>query len=127
MDNIRIQMNIYYDPEDIINVKHNIKQDVFNRMGDNNKEDIYNAIEMFVGTSEDATIDICDKITSLVDDLSIKDLSSYLSVDIGSLEFDNNESYECNYTMLAYLIDVEFDCEKLLNDYNKIYEECERA
>ena len=108
MEKIKISMNVYYDPNEIINKFTDIKQDVFDRMEVNDCHDLYDGIEAI------SDEDIFDTIESFIERTTIEELKPFISVNEDSIRFDNSESYECDYVSLAYLIDITLDIEKML-------------
>lgn len=108
MGKIKFSMNVYYDCDEIIKEPTNIKQDVFDRMEINDYHDLYNGIEEI----EDEGI--FNAIEDFIEKSTIEELKPFISVDEDSIRFDKYESYECDYELLAYLIDVTFDIGKIL-------------
>ena len=108
MEKIKFSMNVYYDADDIINKPTNIQQDVFDRMEVNDYQDLYNGIEEIEDES------IFYDIEKFIEKSTIEELKPFISVDENSIRFDKSESYECDYEILAYLIDVTLDIEKML-------------
>ena len=108
MDKIKFSMNVYYNVNEINKKNTNVQEDVLNRMGENDCQDLYNGIEQI----EDE--DIYDILGNFIENSTIEQLKQVISVDEDSLRFDKTETYECDYEWLAYLVDVTFDIEKVL-------------
>ena len=108
MEKIKFSMNVYYDADEIIKEHTNITQDVFDRMAVNDCHDLYDGIEV-IGDE-----DIFDTIEGFIDKSTIEELKPFISVDEGSIRFDKSETYECNYELLAYIVDVRLDVGKIL-------------
>ena len=108
MEKIKFSMNVYYDADEIIKEHTNITQDVFDRMETNDYQDLYNGIEEI----EDERV--FDTIEGFIEKSTIEELEPFISVDENSIRFDKSESYECDYELLAYIVDVTLDVEKIL-------------
>lgn len=106
---MKIKMNIYYDPNDLIRNKQNITNDVFNRFEENNCQDIYN----YLYSIEDE--DIEEAAQNFLDNMSIEEIKKYVTVDEDSVQYDDYETSECDYEMFAYLVTIDFDIDKLIN------------
>ena len=108
MEKVKFSMNVYYDADEIIKEPTNITQDVFDRMAVNDCHDLYDGIEA-IGDE-----DIFDIIERFITKSTIEELEPFISVDENSIRFDKSESYECDYELLAYIVDVTLDVEKIL-------------
>ena len=109
MEKIKFSMNVYYDADEIIKEHTNITQDVFDRMEVNDCHDLYYGIEA-IGDE-----DIFDTIEGFIDKSTIEELKPFISVDEDSIRFDKSETHECNYELLAYIVDVTLDVGKILS------------
>ena len=108
MGKIKFSMNVYYDADEIIKKPTNITQDVFDRMAVNDCQDLYHGIEEIEDES------IFEIVEGFIEKSTIEELKPFISVDEGSIRFDKGESYECDYELLAYLIDITVDIDKML-------------
>lgn len=108
MEKLNFSMNVYYDVDEVINKPMNITQDVFDRMATNDCQDLYNGIEEIEDES------IFEIVEGFIEKSTIEELKPFISVDEGSIRFDKCESYECDYELLAYLIDITVDIDKML-------------
>lgn len=112
---ISFSMNIYYNPNEIIKETINIEEDVFYRMEENDCQDLYNGIEQI----EDKHI--FDKVEFIIENSTIEELKPFITTDNNSIRFDEYETSECRYEYLAYLVDITFDVEKIINTNKKIF------
>lgn len=108
MEKIKFSIDVYYDTDEIIKEPTNITQNVFDRMAANDCHDLYDGIEA-IGDE-----DVFDIIEDFIKKSTIEELKLFISVDEGSIRFDKSESYECDYELLAYIVDVTLDVEKIL-------------
>ena len=121
---MKFQMNIYFTTEEIIKYVPDIKDAVLERMEQSGKQDLFNSLDII----EDENVS--EVVEGFIDKSTIKEIEPYLTVS-EDLVFDKQESEECNFDYLAYLVTVDFDVDKLLRDLRgqakeRTYSEIER-
>ena len=117
----KISMNLYYSAEDLVHSnKKNLIKDVFNRFGENDSNDLFNAIDYI---EDNNTYDLLDEFIGTASNDKLKE---YLTIDETSIRYDDYETRECNRGTIAYLIDIYFDIDKLVNDLTKEEKAIER-
>ena len=117
----KISMNLYYSAEDLVNTdKRNLIKDVFDRFCENDYADLFNAIDYI----ED--YNIYDLLDEFIGTASDEELKKYITVDETSIRYDDYETRECNRGTIAYLIDINFDIDRLVNDLTKEEKDIER-
>lgn len=109
---MKFYMNLYYDAKDLIMKKIDIKNDIFNGFGKNNFENLYNRLYKIKDNN------IANKVCKFISNASVEELKEYIRVDESSVRYDGEETNYCNRRTLAYLVDIEFDVEKLVNKLN---------
>lgn len=112
---MKLTMNIY-----VLNAGNkgfDIKDEVFQRFDENDRQDLYDAIEGIDIEDDDKYEEVCDKLKSFVKESSLEKLEKYIEIDESSLEFDESETHEWGRKGgIAYSICVDFDIDKILSD-----------
>lgn len=113
---MKFKMDIYFTPDEIIGYVPDITESVMERLEETGKQDLFYALEEI----EDK--DIAEIVGDFVDTLGVEEILPYLTI-LEDFEFDKNESEDCDYEYLAYLVTVELDIDGLYSDSLKSKEE----
>lgn len=109
---MKFKMDIYFTTEEIIKYVPDIKEAMIERMEHSDKQDLFYSLEKI----EDEKVS--EIVEDFVDKSTMEEIEPYLTVS-EDLEFDKEESEECGFDYLAYLVTVDFDVDKLLRDLRR--------
>ena len=115
---MKFYTNFYCDANDLIRKKINkadIENDIFNRWGEDNFENVYNRLNEIEDDKN-----IVNKACKFIKNASIEELKEYVTVYENSIRYEKEETSHCDCTTLAYLVDIDIDFIKLIK---KIKEE----
>lgn len=107
---MQFEMTIYVTHK--YNKGFDIKEEVMKRFGENDADDLLNAIEENFGVNDE----LCGSIMDYVTKLSNDELSEYISINENDIEVDIAETYEWDLSNgIAYSVEVKFDDIKLMS------------